>query len=135
MLLVVHREGITSMTPMKRQPSSLLTGTLVFMILAVIMAVLSGDMLLVLAVGSAIAGVMVLSRPSQKSATVHVSVSRYEAAEMRRVAPPERAAVYPSPRSTIRRPSVVAVRRTLAARNRQYAVASDSSFPVIQVLR
>jgi hypothetical protein len=120
---------------MKRQPSNLVTGTFVLMILAVVMAVLSGDMLLVLAVGSAIAGVMVLSRPSQKNAAVHVAVPRFEAAEMRRVAPPERAAVHRGPRSAIKRQSVVAVRRTLAARNRQYAVASDSSFPVIQVLR
>ncbi len=125
------------MTPMKRQPTSLMTGSLVFMVLAVILAVLSGDLLLVLAVSSAIGGVMVLSRPSRKPVHVRVAAPRYEVSESRRAVSSERAMMYGSNRTAARSIGVARARsrRASGTLTRPYTVVSDSSLPVIQVLR
>ena len=125
------------MYSMKRQPSGLLTGSLVFMVLAVVVAVLSGDILLLLAVGSAVAGVMMLSRPSLTRAASHATGGRYEVAEHRRSVQPERVVVHTSGRTFGRstgrnRPRP---RRTASPQNRTYTVIADAALPVIQVLR
>jgi len=120
---------------LKRQPNSLITGSLVFLALAVVMAALSGDVLLVLAVGSAVAGVTVLSRPSRKPVPAQVAISHHDLAETRRSIPTARVA-----HATIRpvsRRSVTPLRsrRPAGAAHRSYAVAADDTLPVIQVLR
>jgi hypothetical protein len=50
------------LNPEKRHTHELQAGSIVFLVLALLLAVFSGDMLLVLAVGSAIAGLAVLTR-------------------------------------------------------------------------
>ena len=126
------------MYSMKRQPSGLLTGSLVFMVLAVVVAVLSGDILLLLAVGSAVAGVMMLSRPSLTRAASHATAGRYEVAEHRRSVQPERVVVHASGR-TFGQVALSQRGRARAARaspqNRTYTVIADAALPVIQVLR
>ncbi len=125
------------MITMKRQPGGLLTGTLMLMALAVVIAVLSGDLLLLLAVGCAVAGVMVLSRPSRRPAPVHVSAGRHEMVESRRAVLPERVVVHPAGWSTAKSRGAVRLRTGRAAgwQRRPYIAAADTGFPVIQVLR
>lgn len=124
------------MSPMKRQPSGLLTVSVVFIALAALMAVLSGDLLLVLAVGSAIAGIMVLSRPSRVAIAAHTAMSRSEAVESRRSVPSERVVVHPAGRATAKGAAATRLRSRHGSgpQTRPYAVSSDSTFPVIQVL-
>lgn len=138
-----QEKGKTHLRSSSQRPRTLTFGSLIFLFLALALAVASGDVLLVLAVGSAVAGIFLLTmrrapEPAQRRAAVPI-VDRAVAAE--RTATPSRPRRTPGRMAVRRYRSAALLSKRLAAASRRGAPAdanvaeAPGQAQVIQVLQ
>lgn len=139
MLIGVIR-GKSALNPENRHTHGLQAGSIIFLVLALLLAVLSGDMLLVLAVGSAIAGLGMLTQSRDRAKVLRRAAVPQQAYRTSRPVQASRVAASAGQRMAVRRRSAVSLttKRVVAehaASSHAHISESAGQVQVVQMLQ